>query len=80
MTTIQVRVKMSLRTHLPALAARQRCDVTEVCDPAQLAGHGHHASLFGVLLMFGHVETHHHRLLIIFPAKKKKMSFMLCYI
>lgn len=60
---------MSLRAHLSALATRQCCDVTEVCDAAQLACHGHHASLFAVLLTCGHVETHHHRLLVIFPVK-----------
>lgn len=61
---------MSLQAHLPALASCQCRDVTEVCDTAQHARHGHHASLFAVLLVFGHVETHHHRLLIFFPGGK----------
>lgn len=58
---------MLLPAHLPTLATCQRADVTEVCDTAQLAKHAHHASLFAILLAFWRVETHHHRLLIMFP-------------
>lgn len=63
---------MSLWTHLSAFPARQRSDVTEVRDAAQLAGHGHHAPLFGVPNTLRHTKAHHHWLLELFPAKKKK--------
>lgn len=63
---------MERSAHLHGLAAGQRCDVTEVRDAAQLAAHGHGASLPGVLLALGHVETHQHRLLVVFPVKDNK--------
>ena len=63
---------MSLWAHLSAFPARQRSDVTEVRDAAQLAGHGHHAPLFGVPNTLRHTKAHHHWLLELFPAKKKK--------
>lgn len=59
-----------LRAHLATLATCQRRDVTEVRDTAQLAGHGHHPPLPGILLPLRHVEAHHHRLLVIFPVKE----------
>lgn len=63
------------QAHLCPLPSRQRRDVTEVCDAAQLAGHGHHSSFPGILRTFGHAETDHHGLLIIFPAKWQRHEF-----
>lgn len=57
-----------MQTHLRRLATGQSCDVTKVCNTAQLVGHGHHAPLLGVPLMLRHIETHHHRLLVVLPV------------
>lgn len=53
--------------HLPSC---QCCDVTKVCDAAQLVGHGHHSPFPGILNVFRHTETDHHGLLVLLPAKK----------
>lgn len=59
----------AVRTHLSAFAARQSCDVAEVRDAAQLVGHGHQVPLPGGLLTLRDAQTHHHRLLVVFPVK-----------